>query len=151
MGTLLGTMFGFVSAALLTPVHGGGPDDGLPAAPGVVIGSSLGVLAAHSGGEGNQPVRQLANRLVLSLVAAGATTATCCLLVGDILQNGGTVGIIILATVASLGSTAAFTLLTHGTLLRRAAAAGALDDRDDLNALPRTHPDRAPLMGPKEV
>lgn len=36
MGTLLGTMFGFVSAALLTPIHGGEREDGLPAAPGVV-------------------------------------------------------------------------------------------------------------------
>lgn len=36
VGTLLGTMFGFVSAALLTPIHGGEREDGLPAAPGVV-------------------------------------------------------------------------------------------------------------------
>ena len=35
MGTLLGTMCGFVSAVLLTPSQGGSPG-GLPAAPGVV-------------------------------------------------------------------------------------------------------------------
>lgn len=188
-----------------------------------IIGSSLGVLAAYSGGEGNQTLRLLANLLVLSVAAAAATTATCSWLVGDILRNvraclprccgvvvdvlahrlhrlhiyqrpctyhypiiqrgkqtasaatfstpswyqlppsplpplfcafaaqGGSAGIIILATVASLGSTTAFTLLKHNTLLRRAAAAGALDDRDDLDALPRSHADRAPLMGPKEV
>lgn len=52
-----------------------------------VIGSSLGVLAAHSAGEGNQPLRQLANLLVLSVVPAAATTAACSWLVGDILQN----------------------------------------------------------------
>eukprot|EP00903_Cladosiphon_okamuranus_P008065 g7779.t1 len=151
MGTLLGTMFGFVSAALLTPIHGGEQEDGLPAAPGVVIGSSLGVLAAHSAGEGNTSLRHLANLLVLSVAAAAATTAACGWLAGDTLQNGGSAGIIVLAMLASLGSTAAFSLLKHNTLLRRAAATGALNDRDDHDVLPRTHADRAPLMDPKEV
>lgn len=32
----MGTMFGFVSAALLTPVHGGEGGTEMPAAPGVV-------------------------------------------------------------------------------------------------------------------
>lgn len=52
-----------------------------------VIGASFGVLAAHSAGEGNQPLRQLANLLVLSVAAAAATTAACSWLLGDILQN----------------------------------------------------------------
>lgn len=41
MGTLLGTMFGFVSAALLTPTHGDGGGNAMPAAPGVVSPFSL--------------------------------------------------------------------------------------------------------------
>lgn len=177
------------------------------------------MLAAHSAGDGNQPLQQLASFLVLSVAAAAAATAGCSWLAGDILQNvracisvglhcccrsncllvyfayahlyhfpsiqgrallraqtrsahppcttrplhpsfhsffcfpaqGGSAGIVILATVASLGSTAAFTLVNHNTLLRRAAAAGALSDRDDLDELPGAHAGRAPLMGPKEV
>lgn len=36
IGTLLGTMFGFVSAALLTPLGDDVSAEGIPAAPGVV-------------------------------------------------------------------------------------------------------------------
>lgn len=52
-----------------------------------VVGSSLGVLAAYSAAEGNQSLRQLVFLLVLSVVAAAVTTATCSWLVGDILHN----------------------------------------------------------------
>lgn len=91
-------------------------------------------------------------------VAAGTFGTPCfyqllpALLPAVKIAQGGSTGIIVLATVASLGSTAAFTLLNHSRLLRRAAAeGGALDDQDDLHALPRTYADRVPLMGPKEV
>lgn len=52
-----------------------------------IVGSSLGVFAAHSVGEENQPFQHAAYLLVLSVGAASATTATCTWLVGDILQN----------------------------------------------------------------
>lgn len=72
-------------------------------------------------------------------------------LVACLAAQGGSAGIMVLATLASLGSTATFTLLKHIVLLRRAAALGSLDDRDDADILPRIHADRAPLMGPKET
>ncbi|CAM9804759.1 unnamed protein product [Scytosiphon promiscuus] len=125
MGTLLGTMFGFISAALLTPIHGGEREEGVPAAPGVIIGSSLGVLAAHSAGDGNQSIRQFAYLLPFSVGGAAGATAACSWLIGDMVQKGGSAGIMILATIASFGSTAVFTLHKHSLLLRRAAAASA--------------------------
>ncbi|CAM9306022.1 unnamed protein product [Ectocarpus sp. 6 AP-2014] len=139
MGTLLGTMFGFVSAALLTPIHGGEREHGLPAAPGVIMGSSLGVLAAYSAGEGTQPLRQLVYLVLLSVGAAAVTTAACSWLTGDVIQNGGSVGIMVLATVASLGSTAVFTIDKHNMLLTRAATAAAFDDRERHEGLPHLH------------
>lgn len=54
----------------------------------------------------------------------------------------------VLATLASLSSTAVFTVHKHNMLLRRAAAEGetlAFDGSEHRNG------DRAPLMGPKEV
>ncbi|CAB1121510.1 unnamed protein product [Ectocarpus sp. CCAP 1310/34] len=139
MGTLLGTMFGFVSAALLTPIHGGEREHGLPAAPGVVMGSSLGVLAAYSAGEGTQPLRRLVYLLLLSVGAAAVTTAACSWLAGDVVHNGGSVGIMVLATVASLGSTAVFTIEKHNMLITRAATTAAFDDRERHEGLSHLH------------
>ncbi|CAM9520838.1 unnamed protein product [Ectocarpus sp. 12 AP-2014] len=139
MGTLLGTMFGFVSAALLTPIHGGEREYGLPAAPGVVMGSSLGVLAAYSAGEGTQPLRRLVYLLLLSVGAAAVTTTACSWLAGDVVRNGGSVGIMVLATVASLGSTAVFTIDKHNMLLTRAATAAAFDDHERHEGLSHLH------------
>lgn len=51
------------------------------------MGSSLGVLAAHSAGEGTQSLRQLVYLLLLSVGAAAVTTAACSWLAGDIVQN----------------------------------------------------------------
>ncbi|CAM9114866.1 unnamed protein product [Hapterophycus canaliculatus] len=161
MGTLLGTMFGLVSAALLTPIHGGEREEGIPAVPGVIIGSSLGVLAAHSAGEGNQPVRHLAYLLAFGVVGAAGTTSACSWLLGDMLRNGGSAGIMALATIASFGSTAVFTLHNHNMLLRRAAAAtgrgdtgggggAAFDHHLHRDGLPRIH-DECALPDPKEV
>ena len=66
--------------------------------------------------------------------------------------QGGSTGIIVLATVASLGSTAAFTFLEHSMLIRKsAAAAGGAKSWDDRDVLPGTHAERAPMMDPKEV
>ncbi|CAM9345509.1 unnamed protein product [Laminaria digitata] len=147
MGTLLGTMCGFVSAALLTPHPSHGESTGgLPAAPGVIVGASFGVLAAHSAGEGSQTLRQLVCLLAVSVGAAAATTAVSNWLVGDVLKQGGTVGIIVLAAAASLGPTAVFTVHNHNMLLRRAAA---FDDRG-FPPHARTELDD-PEINPKEV
>lgn len=53
--------------------------------PVQVIGSSLGVLAAHSAGEGSQPLRQMLYLSLLSVGAATAMTAAGSLLAGDLL------------------------------------------------------------------
>lgn len=125
MGTLLGTMCGFVSAVLLTPTQGESTG-GLPAAPGVIVGASFGVLAAHSAGESNQTLQQLVYLPVISVGAATAVTAVIYLLAGDVLSQSGTVGVIVLAAAVSLGPTAVFAVHNHNMLLRRASA---FDDR----------------------
>eukprot|EP00904_Undaria_pinnatifida_P009773 jgi/Undpi1/5926/HiC_scaffold_2.g01200.m1 len=140
MGTLMGTMFGFVSAVLFTPSRREeGTAGGLPAAPGVIVGASFGVLAAHSAGEGSQTLRQVIYLLVISMGAATAATALSSWLAGDALQQGGTVGIIALAAAASLGPAAVFTVHNHNMLLRRAATFNHRGELDD------------PELNPKEI
>lgn len=108
----MGTMFGFASAALLTPTarqkhdwrHDG---DWMPAAPGVIVGSALGVLAAISSGEGGQPP------LFFSMFIVGAaalTTLTLCSvpIVRDSLEEVGSAGAVILAGTASFAATMVF-------------------------------------------
>lgn len=53
--------------------------------------------------------------------------------------QGGSVGIMVLATVASLGSTAVFTIDKHNMLLTRAATAAAFDDRERHEGLSHLH------------
>lgn len=52
-----------------------------------VIGSSLGVLAAHAGGESSQTPQELMYLLVLSVVAAAVMAAISSWLVGDMLEE----------------------------------------------------------------
>lgn len=52
-----------------------------------MIGSSLGVLAAHAGGESSQTPQELMYLLVLSVVAAAVMAAISSWLAGDMLEE----------------------------------------------------------------
>ncbi|CAM9816753.1 unnamed protein product [Discosporangium mesarthrocarpum] len=105
LGTLMGMLFGLASGILWSS------NDAWPpwvcAAPGVIFGSSVGVLGANSS-EG-QPQLWL---LLWSLGMASVATILAGSLLSDFMEGGAT-EILMLAFIASMGSTTFFVARGH--------------------------------------